>query len=529
MCINQQDDVEKGYQVQMMGSICTDATHVLVWLGKEPLILPDQYKIDQKRTLGEWRDTAPIEMILLETQVRLEQLILGIESKNGPSVAMEDKLDKTYRMAHSGMMRLFCHPWFRRLRVLQDAGLARSAVALFGGSAVDLPFLFHCGDRMNRCQIDRQAWSFDGLIGQSIASFSMFPQLRTVVFDWHDDDGFLDVLHTAAMQEASDSRDFVYAMLGHPKAKLPDGSLIVEPDYTMTRFDLYCLTAANIVRHSGNLRLLAVVEPTEDHLEDGELPTWVPRWDRLYKYNKEAPLPLSISPQEYRISTQPARFSVMAGARHLRVSGYVVDTVEELTETMEKHGAGPIPAEARDAGILHADDWPLYAAVGFRCRQRLSIETRVSDLCCTLFVNGRSEPRGSEHQVFCDLRLGVMRSASEKPTISANLGDLAPEGLEALLMSAEDGGTSVFKSTLLQNTRRRKLFSTTGGMLGLGSHLMQRGDLCCVVYGCPMPLVLRKASDGYRLLGTLYIQGLNRRAETTTNDESVRCQEFVLY
>lgn len=41
VCINQQDDVETGHQVQMMGSIYTDATHVLVWLGKQPLILPD--------------------------------------------------------------------------------------------------------------------------------------------------------------------------------------------------------------------------------------------------------------------------------------------------------------------------------------------------------------------------------------------------------------------------------------------------------------------------------------------------------
>lgn len=234
-------------------------------------------------------------MILLETQVRLEQLIWGIESKNWPSVAMEAKLDETYRMAHSGMVRLFCHPWFRRLWVLQEAGLARSAVALFGGSAVDLPFLFHCGERMSRCQIDRQAWSFDGLIGQSTTSFSMFLQLRTVDFDWLEDDDFLNVLQTAALQHTSDSRDFVYALLGHPSAKLPDGSLIVEPDYTMTRSDLYCLTAANVVRHSGNLRLMAVVEPAENHLEDGELPTWIPRWDRLC--NKEAPATLSVNPR----------------------------------------------------------------------------------------------------------------------------------------------------------------------------------------------------------------------------------------
>lgn len=212
------------------------------------------------------------------------------------------------------------------------------------------------------------------------------------------------------------------------------------------------------------------------------------------------------------------------------ISGYVVDTVDELTETMDLHGTKYKPAEAWQGGILDADDWALCAPIAFGSRRGLSIETRVSDLCCTLFANGRSEPRPSEHQVFCDLRLGVMRSAIEKPTISANLGDLAPEGLEALLMSTEeDGGTSVFKSNLLPNTPRRKLFSTTGGMLGLGSHLMQKGDLCCVVYGCPMPLVLREAGDGCRLLGTAYIQGLDRRAETTTNDESVRNQEFVLY
>jgi len=37
-------------------------------------------------------------------------------------------------------------------------------------------------------------------------------------------------------------------------------------------------------------------------------------------------------------------------------------------------------------------------------------------------------------------------------------------------------------------------------MLGLGSRVLKEGDLCCIIFGAPVPLILRLVGEHYRLV-----------------------------
>lgn len=59
-----------------------------------------------------------------------------------------------------------------------------------------------------------------------------------------------------------------------------------------------------------------------------------------------------------------------------------------------------------------------------------------------------------------------------------------------------------------QMSTNRRLFVTDNGYIGLGPVKMRKGDQICILYGCSVPIVLRKVSGGVTLVGDAYLHGL---------------------
>jgi hypothetical protein len=53
----------------------------------------------------------------------------------------------------------------------------------------------------------------------------------------------------------------------------------------------------------------------------------------------------------------------------------------------------------------------------------------------------------------------------------------------------------------------RSVFTTIEGNLGLGPRDMRKDDLVCVLYGCRLPVVLRKDNRYFRFIGPAYVDG----------------------
>jgi hypothetical protein len=51
----------------------------------------------------------------------------------------------------------------------------------------------------------------------------------------------------------------------------------------------------------------------------------------------------------------------------------------------------------------------------------------------------------------------------------------------------------------------RTLFRTTSGYVGMGPKGMLENDMVCIIYGCKMPIILRRKKGGDSLIGEAYV------------------------
>ncbi|KAF6822984.1 heterokaryon incompatibility protein [Colletotrichum plurivorum] len=121
LCINQADDEEKGRQVQLMGTIYSNATQVLIWLGPA-----DDASVDALHQLSLLGTTfEDVEAREDSGPVVRQAFVKTVLDLSGTSI----------NFAH--IQSLFRRPWWTRVWVVQEALLARQAYVLVGDHAQD--------------------------------------------------------------------------------------------------------------------------------------------------------------------------------------------------------------------------------------------------------------------------------------------------------------------------------------------------------------------------------------------------------
>jgi hypothetical protein len=121
MCIDQSNALERGHQVNFMNSIYSCARTVLVWLSEDTLnIAEESMKLNA------------------ELNESLEERFLQTNSSKEPweRIQQISKLPRETSLFDKSrweaLMRFLDSPWFSRLWVLQEVGLASSAVSFCG-------------------------------------------------------------------------------------------------------------------------------------------------------------------------------------------------------------------------------------------------------------------------------------------------------------------------------------------------------------------------------------------------------------
>jgi hypothetical protein len=139
-------------------------------------------------------------------------------------------------------------PWFERVWVVQEAGLAKNPIVLYGRRRFgyrDLLKVVAWGRR--------QRWSI------GIPSLLV----HTEWSDWQQPttNNFFDLVNHGAMLSCADPRDHFYAFLGHPLARRETygeyGSILV-PDYTKDFRELYLEVSVMFLQQIG-LKVLSSV------------------------------------------------------------------------------------------------------------------------------------------------------------------------------------------------------------------------------------------------------------------------------
>jgi hypothetical protein len=91
--------------------------------------------------------------------------------------------------------------------------------------------------------------------------------------------------------------------------------------------------------------------------------------------------------------------------------------------------------------------------------------------------------------------------------------------------------TWAFELEALQTPLNRRFITLEGGQIGLGPVVAVENDIVAVLYGCSIPVVLRKSSNGgVTLVGECYIQGLMEGAAVEEgNSERFPEVTWVIY
>ncbi|KAJ3955435.1 hypothetical protein N0V92_008036 [Colletotrichum tropicale] len=279
LCMNQHDKFEKSSQVNIMGEIYSQAEQVLICFGDD-----DQNGRAAEEAFSVIRD---FNLIAAKHMRHFEISPHTIKRWAPP----DGNYGTVTRARLQSAVDMLNRPWFERVWVLQEVGLARRALLAYGRSTVDFTeVLDFVAAWVRNNQITR------GLVFKAGHIISLFRFVwatftEDVERSWYSsshilkriarlqkDGGVLeleDVLFRArGGQRATDKRDLVYAFLGHPRARSSDGELLIEADYTRTLQELkLCLYSQ---MSSRSLRFLGLVwhRFSRDLIEG---PSWCPR------------------------------------------------------------------------------------------------------------------------------------------------------------------------------------------------------------------------------------------------------------
>jgi hypothetical protein len=177
------------------------------------------------------------------------------------------------------------------------------------------------------------------------------------------------------------------------------------------------------------------------------------------------------------------------------VRGFCLDHVHEVSGRVM--GKGIIPAEA-----LRMGGWP-----------HPPVDQDVPDQLWRTLVADRG-PNGTSAPGW------YRRTCLECLQHTDRVGDLDIEGLKKSLQPPTPSTMITFLERAQQIVWGRRFFKTKGNrtknkeqLFCLGSPDVREGDMVCIIFGCSVPVVLRKVSTGsgnahFEVIGECYVHGM---------------------
>jgi hypothetical protein len=541
ICINQDDLLERATQVGYMKDIYNDSTGVIVWLG-----------CDQSSTLS-----SAVSVIASISKQFASDTLLRSESIIGPEGVLlsdqEFQLLKTYTTdkvlgmsameAYECISSFFSLPWFRRVWVLQEASSHRTVIVRLGAhsfpwGSVVLAALW--GQYQTRGYTAIQTPSLKSDIDRR----GYLPELWLGLLHRRTPRGLsiTELVFRAREFQASDPRDKVFALLGlaNDLSHEQRSSLV---DYTKTKERVYCDFARDLIDITGNLDILSAVNTFSEHKDRGCV-SWMPVLDVSIsavrglgfprKYNaaltKTSPIsffsqlvrPFSPKKQNLRaLHNKPRETTINSGNYNpnvLSLLGYVVDTVQETTDTIFRMRQDFRICLNSDSDAIHTV-WKFIQAP--HIYKRYTKKTLLFALIHTLtaagfalagefssYTLGKVVPSHQVPSLFADF---AAYWACSDPSFSG-LIESSPTSLaecREITELARSGDAEQFGVVAGKACHERKFFLSMNGRMGLCPRGTMNGDQIVILYGGSVPYVLRQLkNDAWTFVGECYVDGL---------------------
>jgi len=378
----------------------------------------------------------------------------------------------------------------------------------------------------------------------------------------------LHLLYSHHTRDATDPVDKVYSLLGLVGGGVTD--LGKEPDYRQPYTVTYKAVAVALLENSSNLDVLGMCTEAESIAKSGKLPSWVADWSTtrtkmvlLTIINVETSQPAHATMS----SSTVLRFS--ADHMHLLLSGYVIDSVVETSDTMSllENETNWFRDDDMPPDVIVEDHLPddpslwqsfrsffrkdlqefvlwQKAAIAYQWRELIRIvETMTCFVRWETFagVHGIKQPRDRKP---ADIRISTywktlcagnrLTSEEDGDTPDAQTeaafwewhNSLAPTR-NLLRLRANAVSSSAYKSAaflgylqktwsayskfndVLDHAYNRRLAKTSSGRLALVPGDAQAGDVIVLCKGGSVPLCLRRADETvFGLLGEAYVHDI---------------------
>jgi hypothetical protein len=212
ICIDQENERERGHQVQQMGAIYNQAERVIIWLGlpthETNLVMDSLRRLQEESTAYSCRDWKPSD----KRWIDLWSSIQSIFSSQHSSLVVQQR---------RGIESLLARPWFQRVWILQEVANARQATVCCGTRSVRASF-FALAPSLIGATPDPHCQSVLDIMPGPLRKESWWSQKRDLY----------TLLLKFRGSKASDERDMIYALLGiSSDARITS---VLPADYTKT-------------------------------------------------------------------------------------------------------------------------------------------------------------------------------------------------------------------------------------------------------------------------------------------------------
>ncbi|KAI8623732.1 heterokaryon incompatibility protein-domain-containing protein [Xylariaceae sp. FL1651] len=553
LCINQQDNEEKSFQVQLMSSIYAAATTVIVWLGTSAddsdiamdFLSGDISASDEKsETIS---SVAGNGIDALGSDIR--QLSIG--SKEGASRAHHDatKEDRIWEAVRN----LASRPYWSRAWVLQEVAVAKTDPILV------------CGHRtaawksLSTERFSTQGVRFTFLSPENVARIRTGYRTAAIFMvrdEYRKRSGGIDLdrlLMLTLTFEATDPVDKIFALVG---LSTDSTKRAVLPDYSKSPAQVYTEAARYLINMSGNMNSLCC-NTNSPRMTGLAMPSWVPDW------TLRATRPKSIFNPGLYWAADRSKASVrfVNDARNLQAVGVLVDEIDAMTGVLELNDLKTDLQAIQELILYNIESrvesgWVKSSINNFKCTLRLDPDPRNSDqfwrtmLLDRIFDRDNSKYRSpapawmaSRFDYFMypshdpDRRL---HSALQWDSFQLDWPKLSDDSPQATIPETfrpdlrhdpaerSKAYTEPLTELIGMQMQGRQFFVTRQGRMGMfspGADLLERGDKVVVLLGSDMPFILRdhshsKGKDpdtvpescqrGLHFMGEAYVYGLMR-------------------
>jgi hypothetical protein len=502
ICIDQANIKERNAQVRKMMNIYASAVEVCVWL-------------------GESYDNSSIAF----------EFVSKVAKFSGQDLSKEILVPGNLK-ALKALVSLFKRSYWSRVWIVQEIATARSITVYCGSDSLPFNDLYTLPHKLfNDCIVPLSAalnsdtdaqtlWrggpvnliSYEmrakqtgaGLVSGPIELTQHFIKVgdssHVKIYPWPS---LLDLLVRHRSRQSTDPRDKVYALVGISSSQW---DLKLAIDYSLTTKQVYCEVARYVIESTESLATICFCELPEIAPHTAYLPSWVPDWgrkwteyqDEIYQYKKPA----------FQAAGSSIAQAVVQRGSVLRARGYKIGTVKHRG-TAYDYGKSTDDS-IKSLEIFH-DWWKLFTKIkGNERAQQLSFLR-------TLVWGFYDEKEEFDQEERLAAILGAFGALSERllfSSVDPSLGYFTSTFRSFTAGFPQRDYDRSFVESIAKIMIGRRFFISSSleafrAPIGLASAQLEEGDPICILFGCPLPVILHEvgSTGKFVLVGPAYLDG----------------------